>query len=151
MTQDPLTAIVRSLELSGAAFLDAAFTAPWAVVALGAEEDCRPVGPVPRHVIAYHVMTEGEAVLLVDRRARCQVTAGDVVFLPGNTRCVLASAPGIAPVPADDLLLPLGRDGLVRIHHGVGYSAPEAFSRAFKRETGLAPNSPHGFESGVTP
>lgn len=151
MTQDPLTAIVRSLELSGAVFLDAAFTAPWAGVAQGAEEDCRPFGPVPRHVIAYHVMTEGEAVLLVDRRARCQVTAGDVVFLPGNTRCVLASAPGIAPVPADDLLLPLGRDGLVRIHHGVGYSAPEAFSRAFKPETGLAPNSPHGFELGVTP
>ena len=120
MASDPLTDIVRSLDLTGAVFLEADFTEPWAIVAQVTEEDCRPYMPMPRQVIAYHVMTAGEAIVLVDGHECCRARAGDVVFLPSNTQCVMASAVGVPPVLADDLLLPAGEDGLVRIRFGGG-------------------------------
>ena len=120
----PLTQIVRSLELTGCVFLEADFTAPWAITAHVTEDDCRPFMPIPKQVIAYHVIIEGEAIVsLGDRqgyRADFRAKAGDVVFLPSNSVHVLASDPGLSPVSGDDLLLPAGDDGLVRIRYGGG-------------------------------
>ncbi|MEM6638081.1 MAG: AraC family transcriptional regulator [Pseudomonadota bacterium] len=124
MSIDPLSQIVGSLALSGAVFLRADFTAPWAVTAHVTEEDCRPFAPMPRQVIAYHLVVEGE-VLVSLGGANCNKThyrarAGDVIFLPTNALHVLASTASVTPVSGDDLLLPAGQDGLVRIEHGGG-------------------------------
>ncbi|WP_305985879.1 AraC family transcriptional regulator [Roseibium sp. MMSF_3544] len=124
MSSDPLTDIVGSLDLMGAVFLNAEFTAPWAITAHVTEEDCRPFMPVPRQVIAYHVVKEGEAIVSLDQsegyREHRRVKVGDVVFLPSNEQHVLASGTGENPICGDDLLLPAGQDGLVRIVHGGG-------------------------------
>ncbi|MEL7114061.1 MAG: AraC family transcriptional regulator [Pseudomonadota bacterium] len=124
MVSDPLTDTVRALDLSGAVFLKAEFTAPWAITAHVTAEDCRPFLPVPQRVLAYHVITEGEVVLSLDQgpgyRPRFKAKAGDVILLPANPLHVLASGPGQIPPSGDDLLLPAGEDGLVRITYGGG-------------------------------
>ncbi len=124
MHNDPLTDIVRSLDLGGGIFLDAEFTAPWAISAHVTEEDCRPFMPMPRQVIAYHVITEGEAIVSLDDREgyreHYRAKGGDVVFLPCNALHVLASEPGQSLVSGDDLLLPAGADRLARIKFGGG-------------------------------
>lgn len=124
MPNDPLTDIVRSLSLIGGVFLDAEFTAPWAITAHVTEEDCRPFMPIPRQVIAYHVMTEGRALVSLDdhddyREHYC-AKSGDVVFLPSNALHVLASETGLSLISGDDLLLPMGEDGPARIRFGGG-------------------------------
>lgn len=124
MRHDPLTDIVTSLDLGGAVFLRADFSAPWAITSHVTEEDCSPYMPVPRQMIGYHVVTEGEAIVSLDKGAGYKVhhraKAGDIVFLPSNAVHVLASATGGRPICGDDLILPAGKDGLMRIEHGGG-------------------------------
>ena len=120
MNTDPLIDIVRSLDLTGGVFLEAEFTAPWAITAHVTEEDCRPFLPVPKQVIAYHVITDGKALVLACNGAELWAKAGDVVILPSNNLHVLASGPSVVPVSGDDLLLPEGEQGLVQIRHGGG-------------------------------
>ena len=120
MNDDPLTDIVRSLELTGGLFLEAEFTAPWAITSRVTEEDCRPFMPVPKQVIAYHVVTKGAVLVSTDDGEEVWVRAGDVVILPSNRLHVLSSAPSLSPISADDLVLPARDQGLVRIRHGGG-------------------------------
>lgn len=124
MKDDPLSSMIASMQLSGAVFLRANFSHPWAITAHVTAEDCQPFMPMPRQVIAYHVVTEGAAYIAVDDpcdgKIRKRVTAGDVIFLPANEEHLLASTYDKRPVSGDDLLLPEGQDGLVRIEHGGG-------------------------------
>ncbi len=124
MLTDPLTDIVKSLDLTGGVFVDAAFTAPWAITSQVSEEDCRPFMKIPAQVIAYHVVTEGELLVSLDKHEGYQrhlmARAGDVLFLPSNAPHVLASEPGQSLLSGDDLLLPAGENGLVQIRHGGG-------------------------------
>ncbi|MCG8413183.1 MAG: AraC family transcriptional regulator [Pseudomonadales bacterium] len=121
---DPLSDVVGSIDLVGSVFLSAEFTAPWAIIAHVTEEDCLPFMPVPRQVIAYHVVTEGQAIVSLDKGEGYQVhyraQKGDVVILPSNPLHILASETGVEPVSGDELLLPVGSSGLARISHGGG-------------------------------
>ncbi len=120
MSGDPLTDVVRSLRLTGGVFLEGTLTAPWALRSKITEEDCRPFLPIPRTVIAYHVVTEGEmTVCLGDQEAQA-ARAGDVVFLPRNPWHTLASDARVPPALADDLVLPPGECGLATIRFGGG-------------------------------
>lgn len=124
MTRNLLSDIVRSLELSGAIFLNAEFSAPWAITAHITEDDCRPFMPVPKHLIAFHVVVEGEIILSMDKtagyRQHFRAKPGDVIFIPGNETHILASSTGQIPACGDDLLLPKDEDGLVQIRYGGG-------------------------------
>lgn len=122
MASDPLTDIVRALDLSGGVFLDAEFNAPWAITSRVTEDDCRPFMPMPEQVVAYHVVTEGELIVSLDGQTahpgQMRAKSGDVIILPQNALCVLASAPGLPLANADDLLLPPTETSLARIRHG---------------------------------
>lgn len=120
MNADPLTDIVRSLELTGCVFLEAQFTAPWAITAHVTEEDCQPFMPVPKQVIAYHVVTEGKVLVSTEQGSELWAQAGEVVIFPANTLHKLSSDRSVVPVSGDDLLLPAGDSGLVQICHGGG-------------------------------
>lgn len=134
MKSDPLLSVVKSFDLSGAVFLNAEFSAPWAITSHVTEEDCRPYMPVPRRVIAFHVIIEGEFILSMDStpgyRQDHRVKPGDIVFLPQNSLHVLASSLGQIPLSGDDLLLPAGDSGLVQINHQGG-GAPAHFMCGF--------------------
>lgn len=117
MQPDPLADVVRSLKLTGGVFLEAEFTAPWAVVSKVSEEDCRPFMPMPRQLIAYHVVTEGE--MLVTRGASEHVArAGEILFLPCNATIEMSSERGLEPAFGDDLVLPAQGDGLATMRFG---------------------------------
>ncbi len=122
MSNDPIIDIIRSIDLTGAVFLNMVLSAPWAMTSKVTEEDCRPFLPIPRQVIAYHVVVQGEASIVVPQESGPEVhhraRAGDILFLPHNRLHVLASTRGLAPLCSDDLILPHSEDGLVQIRHG---------------------------------
>ncbi len=122
--RDPLSEIVGSMDLTGSVFLEAEFTAPWAVSGNVREEDCRPYLPSPSQVIAYHFITQGEALLSLDPgegyREHYRARQGDLILLPSNGLHVLASETGASPVDDAKLVLPAVRDGLPSIVHGGG-------------------------------
>lgn len=124
MISDPLSDIIRSLNLTGAVFLNAEFSAPWAITAHVTEDDCRPFMAAPKQLIAYHVVVDGDVVLSLDdaagRRQHHRAKPGDLIFLPDNALHTLGSSIGLETASGDDLLLPKGEDGLVQIRHGGG-------------------------------
>lgn len=120
MAVDPLTDIVNALRLTGGVFLEAEFTAPWAIKSQVTSEDCKPFMPIPKQIIAYHVVVEGEACVAIDSGGEHRAAKGDVILLPANDAHVLNSDPSVPAVLADDLLIPSGENGLVRIRHGGG-------------------------------
>jgi AraC-like DNA-binding protein len=117
---DALSQVLRSIRLTGGLFLDARFTAPWCVRAQITPEDCTPFMALPAQIIAYHFVIGGRLQCELDGEAAIDVDAGEVILLPRNDRHVLASAPGLRPVEADELIQPSDDEGLARISHGGG-------------------------------
>ena len=120
MIGDPLSEVVRALELSGGLFLDARLTAPWAILAQVSADDCRPFMAVPERVIAFHVVTRGRMLVLLADGLSCEVGAGQVVLLPRNEVHTVASEPGLAPVPGEALAFAPAEGGLSRIEREGG-------------------------------
>lgn len=124
MPSDPITDIVRSIDLTGAAFLRAEFTAPWAITAHVTEEDCRPYMPIPRQVIAYHVVVEGELLVSVGNGSGVAINhrarAGDIILVPQNCEHTLGSSLGLPTACGDDLILPSLQNGMTQIRYGGG-------------------------------
>jgi AraC-like DNA-binding protein len=112
--------MLRAMRLTGGIFLDAEFTAPWCVTAKVGPEDCTPFTPEPRHIIAYHYVTDGCLLLKVDSQPPVQVEGGEIVVLPRNDHHVIGSALNLRPVSAEHLIKPEPGGGLARIAHGGG-------------------------------
>jgi AraC-like DNA-binding protein len=120
---DPLSDLLRSVRLTGGVFLDAHFTAPWCVSSKMTAEDCRPFLAAPSQVIAYHVVIEGKLLVSVEGEPATEVAAGQIVLIPRNDVHTLASANGLRPVNARDLIQASAAGGLAGISHGGGGEA----------------------------
>lgn len=124
---DSAREIVSALRLSGAIFLEAEFTAPWCIMAQVGPEDCAPFAPVPRHIIAYHCVTEGSCVVAPHGCEPVRVDAGEIVILPRNDPHLMGSTPGLRPIDAAPLIRPGAAGGLARIVHGGGGAPTRLF------------------------
>ena len=109
---DPLSALIGSVRLTGGVFLDARFSAPWCVTSQITAEDCRPFMAMPAHIVAYHVVTKGRLLLVLEGgHGPLEVNGGEIVLLPRNDHHTLASASGLQAVRADDLIQSARRVG----------------------------------------
>ncbi len=117
---DALSDALRVLQLSGAVFLDAEFSAPWCVQS----ESGHPVLPnVPSgpNFVFFHVLTEGSCkARLVAGGDTLQLAAGDLVMLPRDDTHLLGSDLRLPPTRAETLVRPAVGGGLMRIEHGGG-------------------------------
>lgn len=117
---DPLSDVLRSVRLAGGIFLDARFTAPWAVLARMTSDDCGAFLAAPAQLIAFHVVTAGRLQLTIPGTPPVDVRAGEIVLLPRNDEHTLASGPGLAAVPASTLIRPGPAGGVAQLRHGGG-------------------------------
>ena len=112
--------MVHAMRLTGGIFLDAEFSAPWCVTSQVGPEDCTPFTPEPRHIIAYHYVTEGRLLLKVGGQPPISVGRGEIVVLPRNDQHVIGSALTARPISAHHFIRPSPDGGLARIVHGGG-------------------------------
>jgi AraC-like DNA-binding protein len=117
---DAIADLLGTVQLSGAVFVDARFTAPWCVTAEITAKDCRPWMAEPRQVIGFHVVTEGEALVGLPGAAPVAVRAGEIVLFPQILGHLLASRAGLPPVHAGTLLRFDPSRGMASIDHGGG-------------------------------
>jgi len=111
------------VHLTGGVFLEAAFTAPWSVLAQVRSEDCYPTMTQPAAIVCFHYVVDGRMVLQVGEAAPIEVGAGAIIMLPHNDTHTLASAPGLPPMNAHHLIQ-LQREGVLgRIDYGGGGAA----------------------------
>ncbi len=103
---DALSDVLRAVQLTGAVYLDGAFSAPWCIVGHADSALCSAYLPPSERVISFHLVTEGScwAMLPHDRGSALQVDAGDVIVVPQGETHVLGSSTDLSPVPSAPLL-----------------------------------------------
>ena len=79
---DVLSEVLRVVKLQGALFCNGEFSAPWSIRATSAHALARYFAPGAEHVIVYHLLTEGRAVVRLDDGERLALSAGDIVMIP---------------------------------------------------------------------
>lgn len=112
--------IARSMDFSGALFLDARFTAPWAIRSRRRAEFAMSVNPEAKRVIVFHVVLEGLLWVSVKGGSSAELAAGDVVIFPYADQHVMRGRENEAPVPVERLLPPLPWPGPPLLRHGGG-------------------------------
>jgi AraC-like DNA-binding protein len=117
---DPVSDVLRLVGLTGGVFMEADFSAPWSVLGQVSKEFCRAFMAPSERIVAFHYVVEGSVTVILDDGASWRVGAREVVLLPHNDVHVFASAGGLAPVSAAELIQPTGAQGVARIVHGGG-------------------------------
>jgi Cupin len=124
---DALSDALRGFRFSGAVFIDADLTLPWAVVTPSSAEIADALAVRADHVIPYHLVTEGECTVTILGREPVRLTGGDIALFPHGHVHTLASHFGVPPIrlSGDFVGSVLKRRSVLPIRHGGGGSATE--------------------------
>jgi AraC family transcriptional regulator, alkane utilization regulator len=116
---DVLSEVLRVVRLSGAIHFSAEFTHPWAILSSPPDMLTTRLFPGAEAVTPFHIATAGQCVLSWGSVAPITFEAGDVVVFSRGAQHVLASRPGMAPVPIKDIYRP-SADRVTVLRHGGG-------------------------------
>lgn len=91
---DPLSDVLRMVKLSGALFFLVDASSPWGVKVPTASAFAPLILPRARHVVSYHIVTDGEGWASVPGAAPVRFAAGDVIVFPHGDPYAMLSTPG---------------------------------------------------------
>jgi AraC-like DNA-binding protein len=91
---DPLSDVLRGVRLSGACFFRVEASAPWWAEVPDAGVIGSEILPRARHLVSYHVVTEGRLWAGLADGTDLWAEAGDVVVVPHGDCYALATSPG---------------------------------------------------------
>ncbi|HYB50622.1 MAG TPA: AraC family transcriptional regulator [Burkholderiaceae bacterium] len=119
---DALSAGLRGFRISGAVFIDAHLTAPWAVVTPASADIADIIATEAAHVIPYHLVTDGECFVRIRGSGSVHLASGDIAMFPHGDTLVLESSPDTRPIAlsrgfVEDVLK---RSTVLPIRHGGG-------------------------------
>jgi len=119
---DVLSEALRGFRFSGAIFIEAELTGPWAVVTPSAMDITAVLSLGADHVIPYHLVTAGECTVTLRGREPVLLTSGDIALFPHGDVHTLASQGGIPPtvLSRDFVGNVLKRRSVLPIRHGGG-------------------------------
>lgn len=101
MKRDPLSDVLTSVRLRGAAFYYVKLRDEWVAESPMTGEIGDMLMPGAEHVLAYHLFVKGDAWVASDGLKPTRVTSGDIVMFPRGDAHVLSSAPGMRAAPDD--------------------------------------------------
>jgi AraC-like DNA-binding protein len=97
---DAFSEILSGVKLNGAVFFSAEFSAPWGFLSPGSNAMAMALGLNPAHLVIYHFLIEGEAVVEVGEGRRVELRPGDVVVVPHGDSHHMSSSTGVTgPFP----------------------------------------------------
>jgi AraC-like DNA-binding protein len=79
---DVLSEVLRAVQLDGAMFFNAEFSAPWLLVSPEARSLKQVLAPGAEHLIIYHLLTDGHAFAQLDGDHHVLLEAGDIIVFP---------------------------------------------------------------------
>lgn len=106
---DALSQTLGVVHLVGAIFINARFTAPWCYQSPRADSVAPLLEPDAQRVVIFHLITEGECYVELDKQPPLLLTAGDVVIFPQGDAHRMSSQPGLAPAKGGRLAAVLSR------------------------------------------
>lgn len=101
MNADPLSDVLRHVQIRAAVFYYVNLGDTWAVEASSAAHIAAAVLPGASQVMEFHLIARGSGWACVDGVEPMPISAGDIVVFPHGDRHVLCSDPGIRPVSRD--------------------------------------------------
>jgi AraC-like DNA-binding protein len=110
---------LRCLQLSGAMFLRAYLTAPWAYESPESHDIVRMLKSGGRRVILFHIFTEGRCRLQVDATSY-EIEAGDIAILPFADRHRVGDPSVERAVPMHELIPAPPWTSMPVLHYGGG-------------------------------
>src|SRR5258708_31859199 len=91
---DVLSEVLKVVRLQGALFYNGEFSSPWSFCSPPSRTVAPYVAPAARHVIIYHLLTEGRASARLADGPRIILEAGDIlIFSPAAAHFLENSAP----------------------------------------------------------
>ncbi len=110
---DVLSEVLKAVKLDGALFYNAEFSAPWCFRAPPSRTVAPYLSPDPRHVIMYHLLSEGRGYAHVEGDSRLlPLTAGDIVIFPHGDPHIMGNGPPVKPVDYEQELQRILSQGL---------------------------------------
>ncbi len=95
MEHDPLSDVLRSVNLRGKVFYYVSCRNEWVAETPPSAELALALNPGVEHMLAYHMLIRGSGWAAVDGEPPVRVAAGDIVMFPRGDAHVLSSAPGM--------------------------------------------------------
>jgi AraC-like DNA-binding protein len=95
MAADPLSDLLKTVRLTGAAFFDVVAKAPWVAESTPREIVLPKILPGAEHLIAYHVITDGRCFAGIIGEKPMPVETGEVIVFTRGDPHVLSSSPGM--------------------------------------------------------
>lgn len=125
---DALSAVLKSVRLEGAVFLNAEFTAPWCICGRFGLARARQRIPAADHVVFFHFLVEGRCKVRLAESGSADavdVSAGDVILLPRDDRYLMGSDLHVAPTETDnvDEAAAASEDDFIQMRCGGGQAA----------------------------
>lgn len=96
--------VLSTLRLTGAIFLRAEYTAPWAYESPPSDDLMRLLQPQSERLILFHIIAEGSCWLQLSTGQRLHASEGEVVVLPYSHQHVMGSAESVRPIAIASLL-----------------------------------------------
>src|SRR6185503_4107893 len=96
---DAFSQILRGVQLNGAVFFRAEFSAPWGLSTPAAKAMAATVGLGAEHLVLYHLVMDGGAVIELFDGERTELCAGDIVVFPHGDPHYMSSGTGKQPFP----------------------------------------------------
>jgi len=94
---DVLSEVLNVVRLDGALFFNGEFSAPWSFRSPPSSAVAPYVTAGARHVIMFHLLTEGSAYVRLDDRPPVALGAGDIVIFPHGDSHIMGNGPMAAP------------------------------------------------------
>jgi AraC-like DNA-binding protein len=112
--------VLKTVKLEGTMFYNAEFSAPWSLRSPASCLLAQYVSPEPRHVILYHLLTQGQAYVAVEDGERVLLSAGDIVVFPHGDAHVMGNGRDVASRDYEEMLQDVMSRGLKPTSMGGG-------------------------------
>ncbi len=106
---DALSETLRVVQLIGAIFINARFSAPWCYQSPRADSAAPLLEPGAERVVIFHLITQGECFVEMGDASPVRLVAGDAVIFPEGHAHRMTSQPGLLPASGASLEAVLSR------------------------------------------
>jgi AraC-like DNA-binding protein len=97
---DAFSEILSGVKLNGAVFFTAEFSAPWGFSSPGSKVVAATIAPGAEHLVLYHLVIEGGAVVELSDGSSLALAPGDIVIFPhGDAHHMSSGAEAKRPFP----------------------------------------------------
>ena len=117
---DAFSEILSSVKLNGAVFFTAEFSAPWGFSAPASSTMAAKIAPGAEHLVLYHLVVDGGALIELPDGQSVELQPGDVVIFPHGDAHHMSSKGAIRPFPDYGINAKIEARDLSPLHAGGG-------------------------------